>query len=41
VLSLAPTVEPKSKLGEALTYLQRQWLRLCLFVYDGAIEVTN
>lgn len=41
VLSLAPTVEPKSKLGEALTYLQRQWLRLCLFVYDGALELTN
>ena len=41
VLELAPSVEPKSKLGEALTYLQRQWLRLCLFVYDGAIEATN
>lgn len=41
VLSMAPTVEPKSKLGEALTYLQLQWLRLCLFVYDGEIEVTN
>ncbi|MEZ4405263.1 MAG: IS66 family transposase [Polyangiales bacterium] len=41
VLTLAPTVEPKSTLGAALTYLQRQWLRLCLFVFDGAIEVTN
>lgn len=41
VLALAPSVEPKSKLGEALTYLQRQWFRLCLFVYDGAIEITN
>lgn len=41
VLAIAPTVEPKSTLGEALTYLQRQWLRLCLFVFDGAVEVTN
>lgn len=41
VLGLAPSVEPKSKLGEALTYLQRQWLRLCLFVYDGTVEATN
>jgi len=41
VLALAPTVEPKSKLGEGLTYLQRQWLRLCLFLFDGEIEVTN
>jgi transposase len=41
VQELAPTVEPRSTLGEALTYLQRQWLRLCLFVFDGAVEVTN
>ncbi len=41
VLALAPTVEQKSKLGERLTYLQRQWLRLCLFLFDGEIEVTN
>ena len=41
VLTLAPSVEPRSQLGEALTYLQRQWLRLCLFVYDGAVEATN
>ncbi|MCC6644775.1 MAG: IS66 family transposase [Polyangiaceae bacterium] len=41
VLALAPTVEPKSMLGEALGYLQRQWLRLCHFVFDGAVEVTN
>ena len=41
VLALAPTVEPKSKLGEGLTYLQLQWLRLCLFVFDGEIDVTN
>lgn len=41
VVDLAPSVEPRSPLGEALTYLQRQWLRLCVFVLDGTIEVTN
>lgn len=41
VQALAPTVEPQSKLGEGLTYLQRQWLRLYLFVFDGEIELTN
>ncbi len=37
----APAAEPKSKLGEALTYLQRQWMRLSVFLLDGAIELTN
>jgi transposase len=41
VLATAPGVEPKSPLGEALTYLQRQRLRLCVFVLDGRIEMTN
>jgi transposase len=41
VLALAPEVEPKSPLGAALTYLQRQWMRLCLFLLDGEIELTN
>lgn len=41
VLLLAPEVEPKSPLGQALTYLQRQWMRLCVFVLDGEIEITN
>lgn len=41
MLDLAPSVEPKSALGEALTYLQRQWMRLCLFLLDGNIELTN
>lgn len=41
VLRLAPGAEPKSKLGEALTYLQRQWMRLSVFLLDGAIELTN
>lgn len=41
VLGLAPTVEPKSPLGQALTYLQRQWLRLSIFVFDGEVELTN
>lgn len=41
VLGLAPSVEPKSPLGQALTYLQRQWLRLTVFVFDGEVEITN
>jgi transposase len=41
VVRLAPAVEPKSPLGVALTYLQRQWMRLSLFLLDGEIEVTN
>lgn len=41
VLALAPSVEPKSPLGSALTYLQRQWLRLSIFVLDGEVELTN
>jgi transposase len=40
-LALAPSVEPKSPLGAALTYMQNQWYRLCVFVVDGAIEPTN
>ena len=41
VRALVPMVEPKSTLGEGLRYLELQWLRLCLFVFDGEIEVTN
>lgn len=41
VRSLAPSAEPKSPLGQALTYLQRQWLRLSIFVFDGDVELTN
>lgn len=41
VLGLAPSVEPKSPLGQALTYLQRQWLRLTVFLFDGDVEITN
>lgn len=41
VRTLVPMVEPKSTLGEGLRYLELQWLRLCLFVFDGEIEVTN
>jgi transposase len=41
VLRHAAEVEPASALGKALTYLQRQWLRLSLFVLDGEIELTN
>jgi transposase len=32
---------PKSPLGKALGYLDRQWHRLLLFVEDGNIEATN
>jgi transposase len=41
VLANAPLVEPKSPLGAAVTYLQRQWMRLSLFLLDGDVEVTN
>jgi transposase len=32
---------PKTPFGKALGYLKRQWLRLCLFLEDGNIELTN
>jgi transposase len=41
VLEQAPHAEPKSILGTGLTYLQRQWMRLNVFLLDGAIELTN
>jgi len=41
VLEQAPDVEPKSILGTGLTYLQRQWMRLSVFLLDGEIELTN
>jgi transposase len=34
-------IPPKTPLGEALGYLHRQWHRLCLFLEDGRIELTN
>jgi transposase len=34
-------IPPKTPLGRALGYLHRQWHRLCLFLEDGAIELTN
>lgn len=34
-------VPPKTPLGQALGYLQRQWQRLLLFLEDGNIEATN
>ena len=36
-----PTVTPKSKLGEALTYLDNQWPRLNTFLEHGELEMTN
>ena len=35
------TIPPKTPLGKALGYLHRQWRRLCLFLEDGRIELTN
>jgi len=35
------TAPPKSPLGKALGYLDRQWRRLILFVEDGHVEATN
>jgi transposase len=32
---------PKTPLGKALSYLERQWPRLLLFLEDGNIEATN
>jgi transposase len=34
-------VEPKSKLGNALGYLHRQWTRLTVFLRDPLMELTN
>ena len=34
-------IPPKTPLGKALGYLQRQWHRLVLFMTDGRIELTN
>ncbi len=35
------TAPPRTPLGQALGYLQRQWPRLVLFLTDGQIELTN
>ncbi len=37
----APSHPPKTSLGRALGYLDRQWNRLLLFLNDGNIESTN
>ncbi len=34
-------IPPKTALGQALGYLQRQWHRLVLFLTDGRLELTN
>jgi transposase len=34
-------IPPKTPLGAALGYVDRQWGRLCLFLEDGRIELTN
>ena len=38
---LRKIIPPKTPLGRALNYMHRQWRRLCLFLEDGAIELTN
>ena len=34
-------IPPKTPLGKAIGYLQRQWARLVLFLTDGRLELTN
>jgi transposase len=34
-------IPPKTPLGQALGYVHRQWARLCLFLEDGRLEITN
>ncbi len=34
-------VEPRSSLGQAVRYLDRQWLRLTAFLRDARMELTN
>ncbi len=34
-------VEPKTPLGQALGYLDRQWSRLTMFLHDPLMELTN
>jgi transposase len=34
-------IPPKTPLGKALGYVHRQWGRLCLFLEDGRLEITN
>jgi transposase len=34
-------IPPKTPLGKAMGYLQRQWARLVLFLTDGRLEMTN
>jgi transposase len=34
-------IPPKTPLGKALGYLHRQWARLCLFLENGKIDLTN
>jgi len=36
-----PSAEPKSPLGQALTYLVNQWTALKRFLEDGALELSN
>ena len=35
------TAAPKSKLGQALTYLKNQWIPLTNYLLDGRIELSN
>lgn len=37
----APTVLPKSKLGETFTYALNQWPTLMVYVTDGRLEIDN
>ena len=39
--ALAPTVLPKSPLGDAVRYLTNQWAALQRFVEDGRVAIDN
>ena len=35
------TAAPKSKLGDALIYMQQRWKQLCAYLLDGSLEIDN
>jgi hypothetical protein len=41
VVNTASHTEPKSTLGKALRYMQRQWRRITLFLQNPLMELTN
>ena len=41
LLSVQPTMAPRSKLGIAVTYALNQWIYLIRYLLDGRIEISN